>query len=662
MKDELIDDAKRDDSIIDDVSSPAGSSSNDVGIGTTRPKATRAQQFLASLKKASLPLERFNRNMPLTPSSMAVGLYKMAEDYGIAPQLSQYVPEVTLPSVVKGISDIPVGAAQLASRLDPTGKSQQLTDTLANYLERKYGANYDRAITGEMVGQSIPFMLGGEAPTTLRTGSKLMQLLKGAGSSAAKGAVLSQATPETNLKGNEDFWNRKIQEAKLGALVGGTGGSIVPLLGKKGLNMEVSNLPKEMAETASKTERDTSILDHLISTGDENIAKKAKSIKSNLEYKKGSLPDQMQASVQTRELAEKAYRDLLYKNRNDAAKGVPTPTKDIMASINDGIRLASRSMDKETENYLLGVKQKILSREFKNTFSDMSELRSLIGDEIRAQYGGKKAITGARGAQILQPIKDTISKSMSDAAQKVGGDLAVLDTNANKAHAIYKTKWTDPLAMSLHGNLTPNAAEASFGNLPQDEALGRFAYQGENHGIDLSDRAKKAKELMTSQGVDAAKSMILTGAMKKSKGDPQTFLKEIDQPGAREFFDSQDLAKLEGFKKIMQSSLVAGRASTSAGGLLLGGMLAPHVGLPSVIGEAGGAFAGASGSRVRGVPMPTGLLSKAWSKLFFTDAGQKLLLKANSLPMDSPELKAMAASLNPATQKMKALLGQKEEE
>ena len=71
-----------------------------------------------------------------------------------------------------------------------------------------------------------------------------------------------------------------------------------------------------------------------------------------------------------------------------------------------------------------------------------------------------------------------------------------------------------------------------------------------------------------------------------------------------------------------------------------------------------------TGGYVRGVRIPERFASKAWTKLFKSPTGQKILFDANKLSVDSPEMQALLASIpgvvSTGENKLKALLGGEE--
>ena len=438
-----------------------------------------------------------------------------------------------------------------------------------------------------------------------------------------------------------------------------------------------------LKQSASDISDDLFILDK-IAAKEPHMKAKTEAIKLGLQNNIENPAERIRLSAQVRELGEKTDRNSLYKARNlmaDTLK-VKVDKAPIVRAFEDAMDDAERAQDTKTYNYLKTLYERVKSKpgdkfHVADDFLSIDTLRSMLGDEIRAGYKGDNSITGPKGAPILQKVKDAVSEGMSRASQGPSGAgtvvnaqtrsaydlLSQVDERAREAHAAYKDKWSDPLATFIHGESPLQTGVQRYSDTPPDEILGKFAFKSESKGLDKSQSAIKARMTQTPQGERAVKSMLFDAAMKNSGGNPQEFLNAIDSPGVRAFFDDSDLELLEGFKKIMAASEKAGKVSAAGAGATVGAIGGGYFGHP-VLGTLGGLGVGMTGGNVRGVQIPERVASKAWTKLFKSKAGRKILFDANKLNVDSPETQALLKSIPGAVttgeSKLKSLLGSQE--
>ena len=157
----------------------------------------------------------------------------------------------TLAGTVKGALDLPVGAFQGLSHLMDysPGNGNALpeqyrlgpqADKAVQAYEDFYNKHFDQNISGQVLGQILPFVLSGgtseaaEAPKILTGAQRLGAIAKsGLKAAGVGGALVPAITPEANLDPNnpDDYSNRKIEEFKGGAEFGGllgAAGSAIP--------------------------------------------------------------------------------------------------------------------------------------------------------------------------------------------------------------------------------------------------------------------------------------------------------------------------------------------------------------------------------------------------------------------------------------------------
>jgi len=184
-------------------------------------------------------------NTPLmpTPASLIRQTGFGLSDVGINPNgglgttartINEFAPDPTIAGAAKGLVDIPLAPAQFIAHL---ARSQAM-DPAVNAVNAYYQKNFVPSKSGEMIGQTVPFIISSgatglaevpEAASALgKLGSYFTNILGG----GVKGAALSAGlTPETNVQNESDYWNRKRGEAGMGAFTGGGISAVAPVLG-----------------------------------------------------------------------------------------------------------------------------------------------------------------------------------------------------------------------------------------------------------------------------------------------------------------------------------------------------------------------------------------------------------------------------------------------
>lgn len=191
---------------------------------------------------ADAMINRGEANRRLVYQSPGMAILKAIGDTGIGgPSQIPGVPSVA--GVGKGLSDSVLAPAQFAAHVGGSNVMDPVVDAAQGF----YTDNFDRNLTGEMVGQAAPFLatMGGsaaaQAPKVLTAAERVRAALATIGKATATGAVAAPAlTPETNVQGEGDFWGRKTEKAILGGafgLAGSTAAVTLPWLAGKGADL-----------------------------------------------------------------------------------------------------------------------------------------------------------------------------------------------------------------------------------------------------------------------------------------------------------------------------------------------------------------------------------------------------------------------------------------
>lgn len=151
--------------------------------------------------------------------------------------IEKYLPDPTFAGVAKGLADIPVGTGQLmahaGSALGIPGAQDnaKAMDQAAKESQDYYNQNYDPSTTGELVGQSLPFLATGGASGGAQIPQKvnsLLQALKIGGQRAGEGVLIGAMQPDPQAATDNRYTGRAIGRAMGGA----TMGVAAPLVGQ----------------------------------------------------------------------------------------------------------------------------------------------------------------------------------------------------------------------------------------------------------------------------------------------------------------------------------------------------------------------------------------------------------------------------------------------
>lgn len=566
----------------------------------------------------------------------------------------------------QGLTNLAMGGAQIGSRLNPGrlfggGQQPETTDAIARIKAAQIAANRnpdDVKILGadplEVAGQMLVPVPGGGAA---KGATLLKALARGAVTGAVSGAMQPVNDVQYDESGNSDFASQKAKGAALGAAGGaagvavarGAGAAANRLLGRKvsvPAPKDVTTLGDDLtAKMMKASSDDVAMLTQIAKSGGVR-AQAAQELLDEIAATGNDPTRQLQLSAKTKLLTEKLANDEAFAARDKAMQGVKdVPVANTINAINNviaelknnpypGQEAALKELNEFKANLLPKTRevQNGLVDEYGNAmtqsvttkpkldFENLSAARATLKDRLRAIYQGD--VTGGGGAKNMtsaqyQQIADALSEDLSVAAKKVPG-AAEADEAANSLYRAYKQKWSrNGVNRGMVQSQTP------------DEIMKTFV-----GGAAKEDRAINAKSALTQTGVESVKSQMLQSAMDASGGDPGKFMSEMKklQNATGVFFEGEDLARLEGLKKIMGTSSATGKALAAGGGATVGGM----VGGPW--GAVAGAVAGPTVGRAHVLGhVPVEEMSQIVKKLFMTKAGQRVLLDASRYEPRSPE-------------------------
>lgn len=218
------------------VGSAPGKSAGIVDSKINQAQEMVREPFMAGLRKIG--------NTQIGPTG-ALGVPTVAQM--VPDSVGKFIPEPTNAGLYKGLVDLPVATAQFGAHL----MGSNAVDPAANAVDSFYRDNFKESKSGEMLGQSMPFLatMGGsaavQAPSNAGKVRAALQYLKGIGKGTViGGATAPLLTPEVGVQSEADYRARKEAEAKTGALVGGGVATVAPVavgalewLGNKGANL-----------------------------------------------------------------------------------------------------------------------------------------------------------------------------------------------------------------------------------------------------------------------------------------------------------------------------------------------------------------------------------------------------------------------------------------
>lgn len=565
---------------------------------------------------------------------------------------------------VTGAMDVGVGAAQLVEHANPLVApmlapaklkgilmgtqeyDKDFIDAVAKIREQLIQENTQDATKLPIVGD--PFRLAGNIAVPLP------------GSGAAKGGGILKNIAAAALRGAEGglvqpvadggYASQKTKDVLFGTGIGagmGTGGQALKRMLSKKTTIAA---PKDVTQLAGDIEssmlnaasRDIATLQAIAKSGGAR-ADEASRLIQEINAAGSDAPYLLQLSAKTKRLTEKASNDEAFGKVASEMKGMgQSPVPNTIAAIDETVAELKKNpypgLDQAIETLMdfrsnllpkkVKVSTKLLDQSGKPieqeitthpdlSYAALSEARSTLKKKLRAIY--KADPTGGEDAKGIdsrqyQRIADALEGDLDNAVRAQKPSAIPLSEAARAQYRDYKQKWgRDTLNRSIVESTAP------------DEILRKYV-----GGAAGSDRASNVLGALTNTGVESTKLQMLKHALGTADGNPATFGKELAkvQKATGVFFQGDDLARLEGLKKIMKFSANTGKAVTSGAGAYVGGHFGP-----------GSALAGAIlGPKVgiKGVAMPSEDVSRLMAKLMSTPKGQKLLLEANTYNPRSP--------------------------
>lgn len=254
-------------------------------------------------------------------------------------------------------------------------------------------------------------------------------------------------------------------------------------------------------------------------------------------------------------------------------------------------------------------------------YSQMRKFRSDLGHMISDYYTGENAVVGSKGVGLLQALKRQTEHSMNQFANN--SENQNLRTAWRNADNFYRTRVIPYKDKGIAQALTSSEPDTIYS---------KFIQTGKRVDGKGGDRAQKFYNALDEKGRSAVRYGMVSDAFQKAyKPDtgafsPAVFSGALDniKSSTNVFFNTKDLAEIEGFKKLMRnvsrSHLVNNMPETGAKALpyIIGGT-ALSVSNPFLL------LKGAAGSY-------------AVKKLFTTDLGKRILLASSKAPVQSKAL------------------------
>jgi len=290
------------------------------------------EPFMAGIRKIG--------NTQIGPTG-ALGVPTVAQM--VPDSVGKFIPEPTNAGLYKGLVDLPVATAQFGAHL----MGSNAVDPAANAVDSFYRDNFKESKSGEMLGQSMPFLatMGGsaavQAPSNAGKVRAALQYLKGIGKGTAiGGATAPLLTPEVGVQSEADYRARKEAEAKTGALVGGGIAAVAPVavgaiewLGNKGANLlagtklgdrlgiKTTLNPKYAGAPELSAELDKAGITHTV--GDITSDPKVLSYEASMARKDPRMMDlRVQQNQQATQYADKVVSDLNAAVKQEGWRGV----------------------------------------------------------------------------------------------------------------------------------------------------------------------------------------------------------------------------------------------------------------------------------------------------------------------------------------------------
>lgn len=568
----------------------------------------------------------------------------------------------TVGGVAHGVVSDVVAPAQLAAHV--VGSSA--VDPLANKVESYFGTG-DKG--GQMLGQAASFLMTGGASAaggppgagaeTLSAAQKIKMALAGIGKAAGTGAIAAPAmTMESGVQSPDEFWARKAQEAKMGAITGGALGAAGEGIGAVvsklraplppeaqaiqdlGDKFGVRTLAPDLATNQPGLTKTAVLAESVPGSGmvTQRVAQQAEAraaAQKLLEQHgiEGDVATTIKQGLQNQLAEGKNAAKAAYDQVGQLAEGKGNvPLDQTLKAIQQA--KAAESSAVVPDQGLVGLLQKMEDRlqspQVDTTFNGVRGLRSDLGNMISDYYKGTNAATGSKGVQVLQGIKGAIEGDLQNFTNTNGPEIAAA---AKKADSIYKNQ-----VVPFKDQIIAKAVKTS----EPDQIFKTIVAAG-------PDRAQKFYNALDANGQAAVRSQMIQNAMDAATQQdgvfsPAKFAQSLekvkDQTGV--FFKGQDKFELDGFTKLMRHIQRAGQVNENpTNGQRLLTML--------VAGEGGAGVLGAATGHPAALAAPVASMgaARAFTALVSSPAGKRLLLSASEMAPGSPALENLITTKLP---------------
>lgn len=609
------------------------------------------------------PIARLKADIGQANRAAANEMAAKAQAQRNMPLLGQIVP-APVAGMTKGFIDTVVAPAQLATR----AMGSSAMDPAVNALQQNYEQNWQPSAVGEAMGQALPFVMtaGASAPAVapkvLTTAERVRAALATIGKAGATGAAVAPAvTPEANVQSEGDFWQRKLEKARMGGALGLTlggagqiGGAIASKL-KAPLSAEaqtVQNLGDQFRVrtlapdlTASPGLGKAAVLAEQVPGSGMVAQRLAQQAEAKAAAQKlldrygveGEIPATIQQGLKNKFGQVAQVKNALYDEVAGAAGprklGLPKTfdalqeaTKDAQAS-----GLPENSVQKTVDTLRSRLYQgrdesgRLIPPQADTTFTGMQKTRSDLNDEITKLYKSGDD----KGARILRGVKDAVNQDMQDFATK-SGDTALAEKWA-QADSFYRKQYIP---------LKDKVLQGAMKNSEPDQIYKSIIAAG-------PDRAQKFYSALDSEGQAAVRSQMVKDAFEKATErdgvfSPAKFAQSLEKvkDASGVFFKGQDKFELDGFTNLMRHIQRAGQVAENppTGQRLILTMLAGE-GAGTIGRIAGhGPEAGVAALVTGGTALAS---ARAMTKLFSSQAGKRLLLSASTLKAGTPAMERL---------------------
>ena len=665
-----------------------------------KPKRGKLHQFardvsplvrmLDPTEPTSAITELGNYAHPFYPAAMVRGVVNPLMGLAGADQydLSKSV-EPTLASVAKGASDVVAAPLQIGAYASGNEALRNFVNQGVTGIDQGYRERFRPDRLGEIMGSAavIPNIPG------LGVGGKgLVAAAKAIGGNALIGAA---AAPLSSVEqGNlspVDFWNKKIEEMKLGAALGGGVSAVteaLPLAGQAARRVLGTPAQREAALLRAQEIRSVTASKEFPQGVEPSLAEalnspNLKHLENAMEYVPGSgrgaqLEAQnkgLQASVKAQRAntpstlfsPEGAGADIrasakakfslnqkefgepfnFVRDSVDAVPGAASPDN-ALGAVREAIKAEGllSTKDKAAISRLKDLEKNLMSGDYGNSYAKLATEEDRLASEVSGLLNSDSATDRAVGRHY-RAIAKGFRADKEAAAMKVdpSGFLRDVEAEANTAYAENVHSLNPNRATDWKGYRAE--ARKLHGREGFTEDIGPKILQGDRPGM-----ATYAKKGLTPDGHEAVKSEIwrlvdeaanTTAEGGKSKTQVFSPLKaksELDNHAnfIKEFMTPEERHGIDGLKNALGTMARAGQYMET---LATGKFKAAMGGITAIAPAATAAFQGVYAPLA--AELATMGASKVYTKLSGSKAGKEWLLKSAS----SPEGSRMSQNLMP---------------